>query len=122
MKSAKLTARATAREALRLGLMPTFACLLPLCAFVSNSEAAAGVQLLPTKMPDVFVYSQPDSQFDAISASDEDLASAGFPPVRIPRMPPKPTSTGPGSWEGTMLGSSIPTWLKLRCSIVLLST
>jgi hypothetical protein len=82
MKSAKFTTPTSTGESLKLGSVRLLAsvCLLPLCALVGNSQAAAGVDLLPTKMPEVFVYSQPDRQFDAISASDEDLASAGFPP------------------------------------------
>jgi hypothetical protein len=91
MKSAKLTARALAGESLNLGSARFLAsvCLLPLCALAGNSQAAAGVSLLPTKVPDVFVYSQPDRQFDAVSASDEELASAGFPPRPDPDEAPE---------------------------------
>ena len=90
MKSAKFTTRTSAGESLKLGSTGLLAsvCLLPLCALVGNARAAAGVHLLPTQMPEVFVYSQPDRQFDAISASDEDLASAGFPPRPDPAKAP----------------------------------
>jgi hypothetical protein len=51
-----------------------------LYAFGDAANVASGVYLKPTNLPGVFSYSQPNPDFDPTSASDAELAAAGFPP------------------------------------------
>lgn len=57
-------------------------------AFGAAAVSSAGVTLIPTSEADVFAYSNPAPGFDPLSASDQELALAGFPPrpdpVRAP--------------------------------------
>ena len=58
-------------------------------AFGAGAVSSAGVGLIPTTEPDVFAYSNPAPDFDPLSASDQELAVAGFPPRPDPLKAPE---------------------------------
>jgi hypothetical protein len=65
------------------------ACVAAPSAFAANDVSKAAATLMPTNEPDVFAYSQPAPGFDPLTATDQELALAGFPPRPDPAQAPE---------------------------------